>query len=106
VYLKVDFKNTKITTVGLNLKGYVEFKINMPFVRVNKCDAFTGIVHCGTWVNQKNKTLNIRLKDQLIKLKRIKVGIIDRGYFSTDEGYKEYWVQFKHYKYQFNCKKN
>ena len=104
VYLKVDFKKTKITTIGLDLKGNVEFVINMPFIKVDKCDAFTGIVHCGTWVNQKNKTLNTRVNIQLKKLKRISVENTDQGYFSTDQGYKEYWVQFKHYKYQSNCK--
>ena len=104
VYLKIDFKRTRITTSGLNLKGYVEFVIDMPFIRVDKCDAFTGIIHCGTWVNQKDKILNVRIKDQLKKLNRIKVGSTDQGYFKTDQGYKEYWVQFKHHKYQSNCK--
>ena len=36
-YLKVDFKNTKITTTGLDLKGKVEFVIEMPFLKVEKC---------------------------------------------------------------------
>ena len=51
VFLKIDFKNTKIKTTGLNLKGYVEFVIEMPFIQVSKRNAFTGLVHCGTWVN-------------------------------------------------------
>ena len=75
----------------------------MPFVKVKKCDAFTGIVHCGTWVNQKSSILDIRVKEQLRNLKRISVGDVNQGYFKTPEGYKEYWIQFKHKKYQSNC---
>jgi hypothetical protein len=103
VYLKVDFKNTKIITTGLNLKGYVEFVIDMPFIKVKKRDAFTGLVHCGTWVNQKSSILDVRVKTQLRNLKTICVGNTDQGYFKTSEGYKEYWIQFKHKKYQKNC---
>lgn len=99
-YLKIDFKNTKITTKGLNLKGNVEFVIYMPFIKVKKHNSFTGLIHCGTWVNQKSVILDGRIKVQLHKLKRLSVGSTDQGYFKTPEGYKEYWVQFKHKKYQ------
>ena len=44
--------------------------------------------------------LTERITTQLIKLKRISVGKPNHGYFTTKEGYKEYWVQFKHKKYQ------
>ena len=38
----------------------------------------------------------------LRNLKSISVGNTDQGYFKTPEGYKEYWIQFKHKKYQKN----
>ncbi len=103
-YLKVDFKNTKITTSGLDLKGNVEFVIEMPFVKVAKCEAFTGIDHCGTWVNQNNEKLDTRLNEKLQNLTTLSVGETDKAYFQTEQGYKEYWIQFKHENYQTLCK--
>ena len=76
--------------------------INRPFIKVNKRNSFTGLVHCGTWVNQKSSILDVRAKTQLRNLKTICVGNTDQGYFKTSEGYKEYWIQFKHKKYQRN----
>ena len=105
-YYKIDFTRTKITTKGLDLKGRVEFIIYMPFIKVEECESFTGLVHCGTWVNQKSSILTIRLEDQLKKLTKISVGLPNQGYFKTPEGYKEYWIQFKHKNYQTKCKKN
>ena len=103
-YLKVDFKNTKITTSGLDLKGNVEFVIEMPFVKVAKCEAFTGIEHVGTWVNQNNEKLDARLDEKLQNITTISVGEADKAYFHTEQGYKEYWIQFKHKNYQTLCK--
>ena len=103
-YLKVDFKNTKITTTGLDLKGKVEFVIEMPFLKVGKCEAFTGIEHVGTWVNQNNEKLDARLNEKLQNLKTLSVGEADKAYFHTEQGYKEYWIQFKHKNYQSICK--
>ena len=103
-YLKVDFKNTKITTSGLDLKGNVAFAIEMPFVKVDKCEAFTGIEHVGTWVNQNNEKLDARLSEKLQNLTTLSVGEADKAYFHTEQGYKEYWIQFKHKNYQSNCK--
>jgi hypothetical protein len=103
-YLKVDFKNTKITTTGLDLKGKVEFVIEMPFLKVEKCEAFTGIEHCGTWVNQNKEKLDARLNEKLQNLKTLSVGEADKAYFHTEQGYKEYWIQFKHKNHQSICK--
>ena len=103
-YLKVDFKNTKINTSGLDLKGNVAFAIEMPFVKVDKCEAFTGIEHVGTWVNQNNEKLDARLNEKLQNLTTLSVGEADKAYFHTEQGYKEYWIQFKHKNYQSNCK--
>ena len=99
-YLKIDFDNTSITTNGLDKKGKVEFIIKMPFITTSKEDAFTGIAHCGTWVNQNNIILDSRNKTLLKNLNNISVGNNEQGYFTTPEGYKEYWVQFKHKNYQ------
>ena len=103
-YLQVDFKNTKITTTGLDLKGKVEFVIEMPFLKVDKCEAFTGIEHCGTWVNQNKEKLDARLNEKLQNLKTLSVGEADKAYFHTEQGYKEYWIQFKHKNHQSICK--
>ena len=103
-YLKVDFKNTKITTSGLDKRGNVAFVIEMPFVKVAKCEAYTGIEHCGTWVNQNNEKLDARLNEKLQNLKTLSLGEADKAYFHTEQGYKEYWIQFKHKNHQTNCK--
>jgi len=103
-YLKVDFDNTKITTNGLDKKGKVEFVIFMPFLKTTKCESFTGLAHCGTWVNQNSFILDSRDQSLLSNLDKISVGPKEQGYFTTDGGYKEYWVQFKHKNYQSKCR--
>ena len=107
-YLKVDFKNTKIQTKGNPQFRYpseeiVTYSIEMPLLKVkNACDAFTGIEHRGTWVRND---IESGFQDWILKLKsQIAVGDIESQLFKTPEGFKEYWVQFKHKSFQGNCK--
>lgn len=99
-FLKINFSDSEIKTIGLDKKGKVKFIIQMKFVETSKSDAFTGIAHCGTWVNQNNLILDSRDQDLLRNLNKISVGPKEQGYFTTPEGYKEYWVQFKHKNFQ------
>lgn len=106
-YLKVDFKNTKIQTKGNPQFRYpseeiVKYTIEMPLLKVkNACDAFTGIEHRGTWARNDIET---GFPEWIQKLKsQIAVGEIESQLYSTPEGFKEYWVQFKHKNYQLDC---
>jgi len=107
-YLKVDFKNTKIQTKGNPQFRYpseeiVNYTIEMPLLKVkNACDAFTGIEHRGTWARNDIET---GFPEWIQKLKnQIAIGEIDSKLFKTPEGFKEYWVQFKHKNFQTDCK--
>ena len=107
-YLKVDFKNTKIQTKGNPQFRYpseeiVTYSIEMPLIKVkNACDAFTGVEHRGTWARND---IESGFPEWILKLKsHIAVGDIESQLFKTQEGFKEYWVQFKHRAYQRNCR--
>jgi len=107
-YLKVDFKNTKIQTKGNPQFRYpseeiVKYTIEMPLLKAkNACDAFTGIEHRGTWARNDIET---GFPEWIQKLKsQIAVGEVESQLYSTPEGFKEYWVQFKHKGYQEKCK--
>lgn len=107
-YIKVDFKNTKIQTKGNPQFRYpseenVKYTIEMPLLKVkNACDAFTGIEHRGTWARNDIET---GFPEWIQKLKnQIAVGEIESQLYSTPEGFKEYWVQFKHRNYQGKCR--
>jgi len=102
-FLKIDFNNTSITTKGKDQKAKVEFIIKMPFITTSKCDAFTAFEHCGTWVNEDNFTLDSLYKTRVKKINKESVGDKEQCYFTTPEGYKEYWVQYKHKDYQSKC---
>jgi hypothetical protein len=99
-YLALDFDNTKITTEGLDLKGSVKYCIQFPFLHTNKRDAFTGIEHCGSWDNESDYSLNKKLQERLINLRKMSIGSIKTRRFTTAEKFKEYWIQFKHKEYQ------
>ena len=107
-YLKVDFKNTKIQTKGNPQFRYpseeiVKYTIEMPLLKVkNSCDAFTGIEHRGTWARND---IESGFQEWILKLKsQIAIGVVESEFFKTPEGFKEYWVLFKHKGYQGNCK--
>jgi len=103
-YLKVDFNKIKITTKGLDQKDNVHYTMNMPFVKVSKCQAFTGIEHCGSWNDQPMVILNRRMTELTEKLKsKYSIGKMEQKFIRTPEGLVEYWIQFKHKDYQQAC---
>jgi len=105
-YLKVDLDGIKIITKGLNQADSVYYAIEMPFKRVAKCDAFTGIEHCGSWNYQPRMILNKRFKELKEGLsERCSVGNSAYKFYKTEEGFQEYWIQFKHKNYQSDCNK-
>jgi hypothetical protein len=78
----------------------------MPFKRVAKCDAFTGIEHCGSWNYQPIIFLNKRFKELREGLsERCSVGNSAYQFYKNEEGFQEYWIQFKHKDYQADCVK-
>jgi len=107
-YLSIDFKKTKITTAGMDLKDSVVYCITMIFKSEKKCDASTGIEHCGSW-SQDEITSRYFLKKRLVELKKslqkINVGKPDVHFYKTAEKFQEYWIQFKHKDYQRDCGK-
>jgi hypothetical protein len=106
VYLKVDLAAVTIKTEGLNQEDSVYYAIEMPFKRVAKCDAFTGIEHCGSWNYQPRILLNKRFKELREGLsERCSVGNSAYQFYKNEEGFQEYWIQFKHKDYQADCVK-
>jgi len=106
VYLKVDLEGINIITKGLNQVDSVYYAIEMPFKRVAKCEAFTGIEHCGSWNYQPGILLNKRFKELREGLvKNWSVGNSAHQLYKTEEGFQEYWIQFKHKDYQAACVK-
>ncbi len=99
-YLKIDLKNTKITTEDLDQIDSVHYTVDMPFIQTKKNQAFTGVEHCGSWNDQPTYFLKRRLAQQIESLKKISVGKMESRFFNTDEKFKEYWIQFKHKDYQ------
>ncbi len=107
-YLSIDFQKTKITTAGMDLKDSVVYCITMIFKSEKKCDASTGIEHCGSW-SQDEITSRYFLKKRLVELKKslqkISVGKPNVHFYKTAEKFQEYWIQFKHKDYQRDCGK-
>lgn len=107
-YLSIDFQKTKITTAGMDLKDSVVYCITMVFKSEKKCDASTGIEHCGSW-SQDEITSRYYLKKRLVELKKslrkISVGKPNVQFYKTTEKFQEYWIQFKHKDYQGDCGK-
>jgi len=106
VYLKVDLEGVNIKTEGLDQEDSVYYAIQMPFKRVAKCEAFTGIEHCGSWNYQPRIILNKRFEDLRDRLeKNWSIGNSAHQFYTTEEGFQEYWIQFKHKDYQTDCVK-
>jgi hypothetical protein len=104
-YYCIDFKKTKITTKGMDMKDTVVYCINMALKKTDKCGASTGIEHCGSWGGQKDDILKKRLDEALQKLAAISIEKPKTCKYVTDEKFKEYWIQFKHKNYQGDCGK-
>jgi len=104
-YYSIDFKKTKITTKGMDMKDTVVYCINMVFKKTDKCGASTGIEHCGSWGGQADDLLKKRLDETITNLAPLCIGRPKTCKYVTDEKFKEYWIQFKHKNYQGDCAK-
>jgi hypothetical protein len=104
-YYCIDFKKTKITTKGMDMKDTVVYCINMAFKKTDKCGASTGIEHCGSWGGQADDLLKKRLDETITNLAPLCIGRPKTYKYVTDEKFKEYWIQFKHKNYQGDCAK-
>jgi hypothetical protein len=104
-YYSIDFKKTKITTKGMDMKDTVVYCINMIFKKTDKCGASTGIEHCGSWGGQADDLLKKRLDETITNLAPLCIGRPKTYKYVTDEKFKEYWIQFKHKNYQGDCAK-
>ena len=104
-YYSIDFKKTKITTKGMDMKDTVVYCINMVFKKTDKCGASTGIEHCGSWGGQADDLLKKRLDETITNLAPLCIGRPKTYKYVTDEKFKEYWIQFKHKNYQGDCAK-
>ena len=95
-YSKVDLENISMSTQDKNGVGNVTYKIHIPFIQVNNsCDAFTAFDHRGGW-------------DHIIKERGVRKEFVNKKDVQliekkTKEGLQEFWIQFKHEKYQANC---
>ena len=104
-YYSIDFKKTKITTKGMDMKDTVVYCINMAFKKTDKCGASTGVEHCGSWGGQADDLLKKRLDETITNLAPLCIGRPKTYKYVTDEKFKEYWIQFKHKNYQGDCAK-
>lgn len=100
LYSKVDLKNIRMSTKGMgDGDAYVEYKVFIPFVRVKtKRQAMTAFDHCGGWghrpdIEERKRQL---LKGRIVKGKRLYVSPLKK----TPEGLEEYWIQWRHPKFQ------
>ena len=100
-YSKVDFRNIKMTTKGMDDgDDYVEYNLSIPFKRVeNASQAMTGFDHSGGWGHppeiEKRKYQLLHTKRRIVKNQRLYVSALK----STPEGLQEYWIQWKHADY-------
>ena len=100
IYTKVDLKHIRMSTKGMgDGDGYVEYKVVIPFVRVKtKRQAMTAFDHSGGWghrpaIEERKRQL---LKGGIVKGKRLYISPLKK----TPEGLQEYWIQWRHTKYQ------
>ena len=95
-YSKVDFKKIKMTTHGMGDRDrYVEYRVYIPFVRVDKKrQAMTGFDHSGGWGHTPDLKKRKRdlLKGRIVKNRKLYVSPL----YKTPEGLEEYWIQWKH----------
>lgn len=99
-YAKVDLKKIRMTSIDMDNLGYVKLEIFIPFIRVKKpCEARTGFDHSGGWDHdpeieeRKKQLLGIAVCEELEISTLIK----------TPENFQEYWIQWKHKRFQAEC---
>lgn len=95
-YVKVDLKNISMSTKDMDGLDDVVYEVNIPFIEVpNACDAFTAFDHRGGWGHSKKER---GVRKEFAKEKDVR--IIEK---STEEGLQEFWLQYKHKDYLFDC---
>ena len=95
-YSKVDLENISMSTQDMKGTGNVTYKIHIPFVQVNdSCDAFTAFDHRGGWNHVINEG---GVRKEFVNKQDVQ--LIEK---KTKEGLQEFWIQFKHEKFQANC---
>lgn len=99
-YVKVDFKNIKMTTKGMG-SGQVTYHLTIPFIKVTQpCDAYTSFDHVGGWNHAP--ALSARkeqLQRMLMKNQSLDISVL----ITTPEGLQEYWIQWKNKTTQAMC---
>lgn len=96
-YVKVDLRNIVMTTKGMDNRGDVDYLLEIPFVTVSdSCEAFTAFDHRGGWSHKitKSSVLETFKNKDNVTLSEL----------NTPEGLQEFWIQWRHEKWQPNCK--
>ncbi len=95
-YSKVDLKNIKMSTQGLDNLGDVTYELFIPFMEVeDACLASTAFDHRGGWNHKITKSQAIRVFKNKKQLEFIEL--------STAEGLQEFWIQWQHDDFQKHC---
>jgi hypothetical protein len=100
-YSKVDMSRIFMSTEGMG-SGTVKYKCVIPMYRVDtKCEAMTSFDHVGGWnhapalESRKRELGQVLLKGDSLHISDLK---------TTPEGLQEYWIQWRNYKKQAECK--
>ncbi len=95
-YVKVDLDNLTMTTKGMDNRGSVVYTLEVPFVQVSdSCKAFTAFDHRGGWGHK----ITLSSVEHIFKEKN-NLAIKE---ISTPEGLQEFWVQWRHERWQPLC---
>ena len=93
-FCKIDMENIRMSTLGMDNTGDVQYCLQFPIIRTKEAEAKTGFEHCGGWNHEVEESLEIRIN----KLKTIAIEktMEISSKKTTPEGLIEYWIQFKH----------
>jgi len=101
LYSKINFSKLKMTTQGMDGKGEVIYRLEIPLVRVqHPCDAFTSFDHVGGWghipelAKRKKELASALLTGDQLQISAL---------MTTPEGLQEYWIQWRNNKVQAKC---
>ncbi len=111
LWTKVNLNGIKLETIIdkrlgdriNNNTGQVEFKVDIPFIRVNNaCAAYTSFDHRGGWGHGEGSKLD-DLKEELGKAPTPGTSLDISDIKKTPEGLVEYFAQWKNPNYQSHC---
>lgn len=100
-YSKVDFARVKMETLGMDNKGEVLYRLEIPLIRVQSpCEAFTSFDHVGGWGHAPELAKRKReLASALLIGDQLQVSTL----MKTPEGLEEYWIQWRNRIVQAQC---